>query len=631
MRCSSCGATLKTDKKDRSHAICEYCGSEYFFEWDDNKKEVVKEKPKKAKEQKTIPATKTQSADSKFIMGLVILFLVFVIVFLIFQLSGKKEDDYPVSAPASNSVYTPVSDQESLTVSTSIDYANYDFRVDGVLKYLVETVYEKPLEEISAPELEAFKWIATKKTGDDRQIGYSFEDPYDNDKAELFWLQIPKEVGYSGFSSLKAFRGVTVFQGASLYVNDYKGLKLKEFRGECNSFTELAESLEDPSILRKYSTSRENLNIEGIEAFTSLESLSIDCNNIEGIKDIAKVQTLKELSFEIYKQKYSFAFLSEMPNVEKLSFDVDELRNIDFIADIENLKELEFENCSITNLNPLASCKNLKSLKWSRCKELKDVSVVESLSSLEELSFILNYDSDPINLSNLKNLRWLEAGRLKDLESISNLTKLEYLLLDQCEMLHSVDFSHLKKLKTLCVKASSSSSQKMDFEFVKTIPSLEVLDMSEFETYSNIAPALNNQKLKKVYLNDFKGEINFLQLEDNNSIEEIEINHVRLYNNVYIQSDGFITNIWYDDVSLLDNLDFLKHYKNLKHLSINNNKLVDVSFAKELTTLEYLSVEGNDIVDISSLASHPSLKVVNCKDNPSDDYESIGSGIEIIK
>lgn len=417
----------------------------------------------------------------------------------------------------------------------------------------------------------------------------------------------------------------------SLYSNDYTGLKLKEFEGECASFTELAESLEDPSMLRKYSTSRESLNIEGIEAFTSLESLSIDCNNITGIKDIAKVQTLKELSFEIYKQKYSFAFLSEMPNIEKLSFDVDELRNIDFIADLENLKELEFENCSITNLNSLASCKNLKSLKWSRCSELDDVSAVENLSSLEELSFNLSYDSDPIDLSKLKNLRRLEAGRMKDLESIANLTKLEYLLLNQCEMLHTVDFSHLKKLKTLCVKASSSGNKKMDFGFVENIPSLEVLDMSEFETYSNVAPALNNKKLKKVYLNDFKGEINFSQLEDNNSIEEIEINHVRLYNNVYIQTDGFISNIWYDDVSLIDNLDFLKHYKNLKHLSINNNKLTDVTFVNELTKLEYLSVVGNDIVDISSLASHPSLKVVNCKDNPSDDYESIGNGIEIIK
>lgn len=586
MRCSSCGAVIKLDKNDKSHAVCEYCGSEYYLEWD-------KLAPKQEKQEKKIDISKKNNDYRLFVM-LFFMAIIFIIIACLFSGLEKTKDNNVTASIVS----VPVTEKKEI-------------KPEGILKFLVESAYNKSLDEISREEIDAIRWISIHSNLDETRIAYSLDDPYEKEDATLIWFVAPKDVSYHYMSSLRAFKGITVVDGYCLSKEDYEGLVLKRFEGSCSSFNELADSLSNPEALLAYKNYEDELTIEGIERLTSLESLYIKSKNIADIKNLSKASNLKELCFDIYKEKYSYSFLAEMANLQKLTFKAEEVRNIDFISEMKGLKYLEFIDCNITDFSPLSCLDNLEVLKWSGCGELTNISAAEELVSLKELSLALNSECDSFDFSKLVNLEEL---------SINQITNAKY-----------SGFENLSKLKKLKIRSSKYNTDTMDFSFASDLSSLEEVDMEGFETFGNITPIFNASNLKKINLSNFKGEIDFNKLNDNENLEELRIDKIKLFENVYIESDGFITNIYYDDVNLTDNLDFLSHFKNLKVLSIENNKLTDVEFIAFLDNLEYLSVAGNDIISIAPLNGHNNLKIVDCTDNPSDDYEILDSQIQIIE
>lgn len=111
-------------------------------------------------------------------------------------------------------------------------------------------------------------------------------------------------------------------------------------------------------------------------------------------------------------------------------------------------------------------------------------------------------------------------------------------------------------------------------------------------------------------------EIDFDKVSDNTSLESLEIAGIKLYENVKVSGGNGIVDVSWDDVYLVDHINFVEHFPNLKKLDIAENKIKELDFLEKLTKLEELDFSDNYVADIHILSSLSSLRQVSCKGNP---------------
>lgn len=90
-------------------------------------------------------------------------------------------------------------------------------------------------------------------------------------------------------------------------------------------------------------------------------------------------------------------------------------------------------------------------------------------------------------------------------------------------------------------------------------------------------------------------------------------------------------NVWYDDVSLDENSNFLTNYPGLKELYLDGNQLTDVSFATELKELERLGLCNNYITDLTPLNQSEKLAYLDIRQNPVNGTIEARNLVEILQ
>lgn len=167
--------------------------------------------------------------------------------------------------------------------------------------------------------------------------------------------------------------------------------------------------------------------------------------------------------------------------------------------------------------------------------------------------------------------------------------------------------------------------------FVAGIPSLEKLDMAGMSTYDDISSVFNMGNLKELTISGMECEINFDKIGDNQTLEHLEMDGMVLYNNIQLSGGGGIMYADWDDVTLDEHTDFLRHFKALKSLSIADNELTDISFAAGLDKLETLDLSENYVTELRPLAELKALKNVICTGNPISNDRVLGDRVNLIK
>ena len=104
-----------------------------------------------------------------------------------------------------------------------------------------------------------------------------------------------------------------------------------------------------------------------------------------------------------------------------------------------------------------------------------------------------------------------------------------------------------------------------------------------------------------------------------------------LKENYYVESDGFMTSVWYDDVALNEHTDFLRNFPNLEELYLGSNELTDIKFAADLPHLKRVDISDNYVTDLSPLGNAEELEYLNVTDNPVSDVEAMDSTVEIVQ
>lgn len=647
LKCTACNGTLKFDENNPNIAVCEYCHTRYVIE-DAGSDHARLETPPPAwytPQNSTGPASGTPGVSSKpkdngwgpygwkRAVALVAFGLIAVFLINMRGLINRWNMDHPKKEDLA--MFQSMAEE----ASDDMEYSGQDAQTapdtpfSGAFAMMAEAAYGKPADSISEQELAKIQWIATKFTdmGSVLAVGYSYDDPYTSEDAELTWVPLSRDAAKQDTSQLARFTGLKKLDlSGSVSPGDLRGLPIQGISCYSDSPAELAELLGDEAAqLKEVNITAGLESLDGLAQLPGVEKLSLYCGHLTDISMLANAKQVTSLTLESCDGVTDFSVLSVMPWLKELSIESEGLRDIGFVSKMPELTSLSLYDTSILHINGLAGNTSLTSLSIDRCGEMTDCSAVSGLTGLKTLFLDIPYGCGEPDLSGLTGLTELTISGVEHVDFLRNMSQLETLTLDGCQINDTGAFAGLTGLKKL--KCTYVYGDLTSWNFVTGIPGLEILDLSGASTYEDISSLFLVPTLKELYLNGMECELNFSKLAVNESLTTLEMDGMKFYTNVQISGGGGIYSIDYDNVSLDEHTDFLTNYPNLKYLSLAENTLTQIGFASSLGALETLDISGNYVTDLKPLETLKALKMVNSTGNPVENYRVLGEDVLILK
>ncbi len=251
---------------------------------------------------------------------------------------------------------------------------------------------------------------------------------------------------------------------------------------------------------------------------------------------------------------------------------------------------------------------------------------------------------DP-DLSGLTGLEKLDMSGFISISFLRKMENLKELSLHGCNIDEIGALSGLTGLERLtCYSVWTYAVPLKDVKFIDNMPYLRFLDFSgvsqgngwggyqrNTEILGDISNVFNHQGLEELYLNNCMFELDFGKLKENPSLRKLEMREVNLKENFYVRSSAGMTDLWYDDVALDGNTDFLTNYPNLEELYLDGNQLTDISFAASLKKLTHLGINNNYVTELSPLNQAENLKYLDIRQNPINSTIEADGDVEILK
>lgn len=625
IKCPGCGSTLKMPPGGSRVVKCEYCGGEYAVNW--NQGTGMPRQAPNWRPAAPPPPSVQQNNDKndavvKIVLG-VLLFLIFMGgMFLVNGRRKAREKEIELSEQAE--AITDYGQENADEIDGSVEFS-------GLLAELIQAAFGKDANSVTAEELSRIKWVADRSDFDYYYIGYSFEDPFENPDAEIEWLTYPDDIGtryeygYDGLCALKGLKKLETRK--SLSECNLSGLKLESLTASIYSLEDAAAAVDDPSLLHELGIKNGIESLEGLELFPNVEALSIYASSLSDISAVTAMPNLKSLTLENADKLNDFAVFGSIEKLEELIIESENIKALNFVSRVPNLKSLGISDGELLDLDGLEVLESLEKLSVTDCRELKNMTAVEGLTGLKELTLEKPYDCEEPSLAGLTGLEKLTLKSFHSCGFLQNMTNLKKLTLRSCDLPSGIDLSGLTQLKEL---TCSTSLDERSFAFVGRITSLETVRMTGIVTYEDISGVFTLPNLKKLDLSGAECEINFGKISENTSLESLEMSGIKLYENVKVSGGGGIVYVDWDDVYLADHLDFLKSFPNLKKLDISSNEIKDLSFAESLGKLEEIDFSDNYVTELRPLSGIPSLKMVNCTGNPIGNLQALDDSVVII-
>lgn len=579
---------------------CEYCGNEYVFE-----RPQQKFTPRIGPDWEPVapqPTIQTNTLNNIWICVALFLFGIIGIVAV-----GR----YQRTQRIKNIVLEPVPINE--TFHSFGENEQEEGKLSGALEQMVSVVFGKDAESVTEEELSQIQWIADKSDLDYYYIGYSFENPLENPDAKLNWLTFAAQ-SESGYNGLSQFRGLKRLDTKkSLSQCNLQGLQIKSLSAPIKSLEEAAEELENPELITQLTIGSQIENLQGLERFPNVQQLIINASVLNDIDAVIVLNQLKSLTLNNADVMTNFDVLASINTLEELVIESENLKALDFLKRMPQLRSLGLKDGAFLDLRELETLVELEKLAIEDCDELTDMSNVTKLLELKELLLDLPFGCAEPSLGELTKLQRLTLKKFDSCDFLSKLVNLETLTLHNCTLSSNLNLSGLTQLRKL---TCASYSGDMPLNFINSLSTLEEVDLGGMVTYKDISGIFALPLLKHLDISGMECEIDFDKVSDNTSLESLEIAGIKLYENVKVSGGNGIVDVSWDDVYLVDHINFVEHFPNLKKLDIAENKIKELDFLEKLTKLEELDFSDNYVADIHILSSLSSLRQVSCKGNP---------------
>ena len=503
-----------------------------------------------------------------------------------------------------------------------------------LFKDFVSLALDKDISEITKEDMEEFKYIGILYNGeyDEIEIKYSFGDYYANDNS---YNELMDSIYYSknnrlSLSDLNYFTGLTELEieYGEIQKGDISNLKkLRSYTGR-ETLKEISQIL-NPKQMWHLCLQGGADDLEGIEVYESLEELVINRGELTDISPITRLSNLYYLTLRDCENIEDFSPLQEMIGLESLEIQSDKLKNIDFVKDMPFLQYLEVTDSQIKSIEPLRDNTSIIFIELSENEELEDYSVLNTLLNLEVLMLDMGTSKATPDLSNLTNLRRLKLESTTDTDCLSSLSNLETLYLKYTNITNPSAISQMKNLVSLNMEQIRGEYENLGF--LKGLTSLGYLDISHNEFYYDISDVFHIPNLERLYIDDCVFELDTQNIPELLSLKYFSMDDARMVENSIVETDGFMTNIYYDDVSFKDELEFLTKFPNLEYLELCGDELDSVDIFLPLTHLQCLVIDDNDIVSLAPLEVLEDLYLIYCADNEIEDYGNLKESAYVIE
>lgn len=505
----------------------------------------------------------------------------------------------------------------------------------GVLEQFVSAVYQCPAKEVSDAQLAKMKQLCIKRDWEEWQIGYSSESPsWEQDVLTdaddgLTWLIFSgdAELRLGSLPRFKSLQRLDV--DTAVTAENIQGLSLESISAYFDSPVEAASMLKHPENIRELGFNAGVESLDGLEAFGNLETLYIDYSELDTIDQLINLKKLKKLTLIVEDPLTDFSVLGKLTDLECLELEAVGMRSLNFAENLRNLRGLEVRDAEIRSLVGLENCTSLSRLSVTGCMELRDLSLVQEFTDLEELTLDVPYQCPDPELGRLVNLKKLTLEQFEDCSFLQDMTGLTQLHLSGCTLPENMDFSKLTSLKDFSYTYTTGIA--MEVAAVESMQSLERLSLNGVTTYHDISGLFAMPNLKELNISGMECEIDFDAVKENAILEILHMDDMLLFENAWETSmqPGVVTAGW-DDVDFEENIGFLTRFTGLKELYLAGNGLTDLTFAGEMRTLEVLDISENYIAELRPLMGLPSLKKVICADNPLTDKNVLGDSVVIV-
>ena len=371
-----------------------------------------------------------------------------------------------------------------------------------------------------------------------------------------------------------------------------------------------------------------------LSAFPNIEEISLgfssgDTWDLAGLTSLTK---LRKLSINGFDTKFEHLnILSGMPQLTELLFyDVKDLKTLDFVKNMPNLKTLHIEDCPILSLDGLKGSLSLTSLTLDGCHDLKDISALNTLTSLKTLdvAYIWNFD---LNFTKLNNLTALSDVSITSdyLPALSGLSSVKKLFIYEVSNSYSFEpISNMHSLSELELRSYNWSEKPDMVSFLAKLPKLKSLIFSygclaNTGEYSDVfsLPQVTKIKIKPVNTGSSYLSISMSRLKNNHVLKELDTGGVQIYNTD--MPDSSVVNLGeYAD-------EFLGHFPKLKKLNVSSSHIDSLEFVKKLPQLEELDISNNYVTDIKDLLKLKHLKKLNCTGNQISNLDLLPESVKV--
>lgn len=284
-----------------------------------------------------------------------------------------------------------------------------------------------------------------------------------------------------------------------------------------------------------------------------------------------------------------------------LSIFGDQIPNSDMqkLKKLKKLDTLRISTCFLDNedVETLSELTGLKKLYLDNNTDITDVSPLNRLTQLEELSLVKTKTEDISCLDKLVNLKRLNIDKTK----VSDLSCLE-----QYPNLSALNMSGLKKLNADTIKLPESlkelncmSDRLENLAFLETVPNLTTINAA--------GNALTEIEILGKYENIYSVTLNYNNIADISPIAKETISNLSVTNNQIA------------DISCL------RSCTRISLLTLANNNITDISALEEKTGLHQLDVSHNQIEDISPLKDDFNLYRLDISNNNVEDISAVAT------
>lgn len=513
-----------------------------------------------------------------------------------------------------------------------------------VLLFFLKDIFNKGAAMPTAEEIAKIRYLTTRYEQNQWHFAYSFDDPFTNEHTEIAnYVVTDKLLNKQKIEQkdLEAFSGLTMLN----LMGEYEVTKsqevsfkhmhdLKSYSGGFNEpFRVFAHYFEDKTKIIELSTQiRSNEELALLLEFPNLQSLAITYVNdsvtdfhllsqlplkslsltyINQLKWLSSLTGLESLTVSFSEETdfnafYSLSHLQEL----KLSM-VKNLKTFDFIQNMPNLQSLEIEHADIVNIERLSNKLSLTKLRLTSLSKLGSVEVVNSLTSLTDLSISGYYG--PVASLAVPNVKQAElpSSFIPKLEAPT----LTYLTVN----ISGVDLNgaELLKFPRLGQLSVTGSGEFRDVGSLNRLPGLQALQAKETGFYEETSDLFQLEHVKTLSCDGCKLTLHHQEPFSNHALEHLALNQAsfRVGNEAVNEMDRVTP--------------YFANLTALRSFTLQDSSLQSLEFMKNWQQAEVLHLENNAISNVKPLVSLPNLKKLYIVGNPVQNKSILDKGVLI--